>query len=87
LKKTREPGMRQTPNEATRKATELLRYANQRATPQRVAILRAVAEAGGHVTAEAVYRQITPVLPAITLSTVYRTLERLRDLRIVSETT
>ncbi len=78
--------MRQTPSEATRKATELLRYANQRATPQRVAILQAVAEAGGHVTAEAVYRQIVSIMPAITLSTVYRTLERLRDLRIVSET-
>jgi Fur family ferric uptake transcriptional regulator len=78
--------MRQTPDEATRRATELLRYANQRATPQRVAVLQAVAAAGGHITAEAVYRMIAPGMPAITLSTVYRTLERLRDLRIISET-
>lgn len=67
-------------------AAWLLRQANQRATPQRVAVLQAVADAGSHVTAEEIYRKIAPGMPAITLSTVYRTLERLRDLRIVSET-
>jgi Fur family transcriptional regulator, ferric uptake regulator len=80
--------MRKTgqPTTSTTNAAALLREANQRATPQRIAVLRAVAEAGCHVTAEAVYRKIAPAMPAITLSTVYRTLERLRDLRIISET-
>jgi Fe2+ or Zn2+ uptake regulation protein len=77
--------MRQTASSSSN-AAWLLRQANQRATPQRVAVLQAVADAGRHVTAEEVYRKIAPGMPAITLSTVYRTLERLRDLRIVSET-
>jgi Fur family ferric uptake transcriptional regulator len=49
-------------------------------------ILSVLAEAGGHMTAEAVYENVRREYPYINLSTVYRTLEMFRDQGIVSET-
>lgn len=63
-----------------------LRRAGQRVTPQRLAVLGAIAAPGGHLTADEVFQRIEGTLPGMTLSTVYRTLELLRDLHIVSET-
>jgi Fur family ferric uptake transcriptional regulator len=64
----------------------LLRQKGQRPTPQRMMILAALAEHGGHLPAEAIYEQVKREYPYINLSTVYRTLEMLRDQGIVSET-
>lgn len=64
----------------------ILRNAGQRVTPQRLAVLGAFATPGGHLTADGVFQRIDRSLPGMTLSTVYRTLELLRDLHIVSET-
>jgi Fe2+ or Zn2+ uptake regulation protein len=57
-----------------------------RMTRQRVVILQALCELGGHASAEDVYEQATLHRRDVDLSTVYRTLERLRDLRILSQT-
>jgi Fur family ferric uptake transcriptional regulator len=57
-----------------------------RMTRQRVLILQALCELHGHASAEDVYEQTTVHRPDVDLSTVYRTLERLRDMRIVSQT-
>jgi Fur family ferric uptake transcriptional regulator len=62
-----------------------LRAAGQRVTPQRVLILGMFA-AGEHLTAHEVYARVAQVSPAVNRSTVYRTLERLRDLGLLSET-
>ena len=64
----------------------ILRNAGQRVTPQRLAVLGAFATPGRHLTADGVFQRIDRSLPGMTLSTVYRTLELLRDLHIVSET-
>lgn len=66
--------------------TGLLRQKGQRPTPQRMMILSVLAEHGGHLPAEAIYEQVRRQYPSINLSTVYRTLEMLRDQGIVSET-
>ena len=57
-----------------------------RMTRQRAIIVQALCELGGHASAEDVYEQATLHRRDVDLSTVYRTLERLRDLRILSQT-
>ncbi len=64
---------------------ERLRRIGQRATPQRLTILAAL-RPGEHASAEDVLGRVAPALPAVNRSTVYRTLELLRDLGLVSET-
>lgn len=65
---------------------QLLRQKGQRPTPQRMMILAALIDHGGHVTAEVLFEQVRRAYPCLNLSTVYRTLEMLRDHGLVSET-
>ena len=62
-----------------------VRRAGCRVTRQRVLILQALCELDGHASAERVHRRVLDAQPRIHLSTVYRTLERLRDLGILSQ--
>lgn len=57
-----------------------------RMTKQRVVILQALCELEGHASAEDIFRRVTIHRRDVDLSTIYRTLERLCDLRIISET-
>ena len=73
-------------------ATERLRLGQQlrengyRLTPQRLMILEAVATQPGHLTVEDIHERVVQQYPEISLSTIYRTLETLRDLGLVTET-
>ncbi|MGI9254526.1 MAG: Fur family transcriptional regulator [Thermomicrobiales bacterium] len=62
-----------------------LRETGQRVTPQRLAILGAL-RPGEHISADAVFAAVESALPGVNRSTVYRTLEMLRDIGLVSET-
>ena len=57
--------------------------AGGRRTASRQAIVEAVVGAGGHVTAEQIASTVQARFPSVTLSTVYRTLEALEELRVV----
>jgi Fur family ferric uptake transcriptional regulator len=57
-----------------------------RITQQRAMILQALCELDGHASAEKIHERATLQQRDLDLSTVYRTLERFRDLRIVSQT-
>lgn len=57
-----------------------------RITEQRAAILQALSELDGHASAQRVREQVRVRRKDLNLSTVYRTLERLRDLGVVSQT-
>jgi Fur family ferric uptake transcriptional regulator len=66
--------------------TELVasvRSKGYRMTPQREMILDAIHEEG-HVTADEIYRQVRAKSPAINLATIYRTLELLKRIGIVT---
>lgn len=65
---------------------DLLREHGVRLTRQRAIILQALCDLEGHASAEEVHERVTLNRRDVDLSTVYRTLERLRDLRIVSQT-
>lgn len=63
-----------------------LRQYGLRVTPQRRLILQALCDLDGHASAEKVQERVLAQGRDVDLSTVYRTLERLRDLRILSQT-
>lgn len=53
-----------------------------RLTKQRAAVLRAL-EDGAHLTAETILERVRRSLPSVSLGTVYRTLDILRDIGLV----
>ena len=57
-----------------------------RLTPQRVMILSAIENGDGHISAEEIYAQIAAKYPQVNISTVYRTLDLLKQLGLVTET-
>jgi Fur family ferric uptake transcriptional regulator len=63
----------------------VLRTAGQKVTPQRMLILCAVRHHQHHVTTADVLDEVRRSYPFIDVSTVYRTLNSARDLRLVNE--
>ncbi len=57
-----------------------------RLTPQRMMILSAIVNSDNHISAEEIYVQVIARYPNINISTVYRTLELLKRLGLVTET-
>jgi len=57
-----------------------------RLTPQRMMILSAIEGSDDHISAEEIYAQIVAKYPHVNISTVYRTLELLKRLGLVTET-
>ncbi len=57
-----------------------------RLTPQRVMVLAAIENSDNHISVEEIYAQIAAKYPQVNISTVYRTLELLEQLGLVTET-
>lgn len=57
-----------------------------RLTPQRLMILSAIENSDNHISAEEIYAQVMAKYPHVNISTVYRTLELLKRLGLVTET-
>ena len=55
-------------------------------TPQRMMVLSAIENSTDHITAEEVYAQVLKKYPHVNISTVYRTLDLLGRLGLVTET-
>lgn len=55
-------------------------------TPQRLMILEAIEGAEGHISAEEIYESVRRRYPSLNASTVYRTMEMLKDRGLVTET-
>ena len=66
--------------------TETLREQGYRLTPQRLMILSAIHSSDHHISAEEIYAQVCARYPNVNISTVYRTLELLKELGLVTET-
>ena len=63
---------------------QVLREAGQKTTPQRLMILSALRHADGHLTANDIFEQVRMEYPYVDISTVYRTLDTLQEMRLVS---
>ncbi|MFH1663031.1 MAG: Fur family transcriptional regulator [Chloroflexota bacterium] len=57
-----------------------------RLTPQRMMILEAVEAADDHISADEIYTRVCERYPHLNISTVYRTLELLKELGLATET-
>ncbi len=57
-----------------------------RLTPQRLMTIAAIEHSDGHISAEEIYAQVMAKYPHVNISTVYRTLELLKKLGLVTET-
>jgi Fur family transcriptional regulator, peroxide stress response regulator len=66
-------------------AIEALRSKGYKATPQRIVICRIALNSRTHPSAQQVYAEVKKIHPTVSLATVYKTLEVLKDLDLVHE--
>jgi Fur family ferric uptake transcriptional regulator len=66
-------------------SNDTLRKMGYRLTPQRHMILSVIQEANGHLSIDQITERVQKHNPYVSLSTVYRTLELLRELGLVRE--
>jgi Fur family ferric uptake transcriptional regulator len=64
---------------------QALKSRGYRLTPQRMMVVEALHGADEHVSAEEIYAQVRARYPYANISTVYRTLELLKELGLVTE--
>src|SRR5271157_133267 len=72
--------------EAPHNMTDALSQRGYRMTPQRMMIVAAIENAENHISAEDIYVQVVAKYPNVNISTVYRTLELLEKLGLVTKT-
>jgi Fur family ferric uptake transcriptional regulator len=65
---------------------ESLRNEGYRLTPQRMMILSIIEDSVSHISAEEIHRKVRENYPFVNISTIYRTLNLLKKLRLISET-
>jgi Fur family ferric uptake transcriptional regulator len=65
---------------------ESLRQEGYRLTPQRMMILTIIEDSVSHISAEEIHRKVRERHPFVNISTIYRTLNLLKKLRLISET-
>lgn len=65
--------------------TAKLRQRGYRMTPQRLALLRLIAASEGHPNADTLYTKVKVDYPTMSLATVYKTIELLKELNEVIE--
>jgi len=77
----------QTPNAARHGPfVERFRHLGLRVTPQRLLVMEALSASGGHMTADEIMRWTAARYPAMNLATVYRTLDLLASVGLVTQT-
>jgi Fur family ferric uptake transcriptional regulator len=64
----------------------LLRERGHKLTPQRMMVLSVIRHAAGHMRAAEIYERVRESYPYVDISTVYRTMSVLKELRLVTET-
>jgi Fur family ferric uptake transcriptional regulator len=74
------------PTETSHNLTEELTRQGYRMTPQRMMIVDAIEHTENHISAEDIFRQVVAKYPNVNVSTVYRTLELLEKLGLVTKT-
>jgi Fur family ferric uptake transcriptional regulator len=67
-------------------AVAILRRSGHKLTPQRLMVVSALRHAAGHQTAAQILEQVQRAYPYVDISTVYRTMAVLKELRLVTET-
>jgi len=68
------------------KISNKLREFGYRLTPQRMMVVAAIESSDHHISAEEIYTEVRAKYPHMNISTIYRTLELLKRLGLVTET-
>lgn len=63
-----------------------VKFHGMRMTPQRAIIFDAIETLEGHITAEDIFEAVQQINPYINLTTIYRTLELLQELNLITQT-
>ncbi len=63
--------------------TSMLRDRGFKVTPQRLAIYNVLSHTTAHPSAEKIFNELQPVYPTMSLATVYKTIEILREIGLV----
>lgn len=63
--------------------TALLREKGFKVTPQRLAIYKVLANTKAHPSAEMIFNQLQPHYPTMSLATVYKTVEILKEIGLI----
>jgi Fur family transcriptional regulator, peroxide stress response regulator len=66
-----------------KKVTALLREKGFKVTPQRLAIYKVLASTKTHPSAELIFNELQPHYPTMSLATVYKTVEILREIGLL----
>ena len=69
-----------------RDTADLLRHAGHKMTPQRLMIVSTLRHSEGHLTATKIVDRVRDDYPMVDVSTVYRTLDVLKRMRLATET-
>ncbi len=62
---------------------EKLNKHNLKATPQRIAIFDMLCSTVEHPNADMIYKKLSPIYPSMSLATVYKTLEALKNVNLI----
>lgn len=65
------------------RVTTLLREKGFKVTPQRLAIYKVLANSKAHPSAEMIFQQLQPYYPTMSLATVYKTVEILKEIGLI----
>ncbi len=65
---------------------QLLRQTGYKLTPQRLMVLSVIRHQPGHLTAAEIFARVKQLYPYVDISTVYRTMAVLKELKLVHET-
>ncbi len=71
--------------ETVEKLTTVLRNHGMKITPQRLMIFKVLEKNTSHPSAEEVYNKVKKIYPAVSFTTIYKTLETLRDIGEIKE--
>ena len=72
--------------ESSHSIVDRLKKLGYRLTPQRLMIISAIENSHDHISAEEIFSQVVSKYPNVNISTIYRTLELLKQLGLVTET-
>lgn len=72
-------------NQAEKAITDYLRINGYKVTPQRLAVYAILKEKKDHPTVETIHEILKKKYPAISMGTIYKTINLLRELGLVSE--
>lgn len=73
--------------ETSEKLTKTLRNHGMKITPQRLMIFKILENNTSHPSAEEVYKRVKKIYPTVSFTTIYKTLETLRDMGEITELT